>query len=125
MKYAVPTSGGALCSHFGHCEQFAIIDIDADTRQVTGKEMVTPPPHEPGVFPAWLAEQGVSVVIAGGMGQRAVMLFEQNNISVVTGSMETDPERAVLSHVGGSLEIGDNTCNEQPGTSCEEHNTAF
>ena len=28
VKYAVPVSGGKVCPHFGHCEQFALIDID-------------------------------------------------------------------------------------------------
>jgi len=28
MKYAVPTSGNSVATHFGHCEQFALFDID-------------------------------------------------------------------------------------------------
>ncbi len=120
MKYAVPVAGGIVSSHFGHCEQFAIIDIDDASKKVTNKAMVTPPPHEPGVFPAWLAGQGVNVIISGGMGARAQMLFQQNNIAVITGSMESNPEKAVLSHVAGSLETGDNQCSEnEPG---HQHN---
>ena len=112
MKYAVPVTSGEVSSHFGHCEQFAIIDIDENSKTMTNKAMVTPPPHEPGVFPAWLAQQGVNVIISGGMGARAQMLFQQNNIEVVTGSRETNPEKAVLSHVSGVLETGNNQCNE-------------
>jgi len=116
MKYAVPVTSGGVSSHFGHCEQFAIIDIDENSKKITKSQMVTPPPHEPGVFPAWLAQQGVNVIISGGMGARAQMLFQQNKISVVTGSMEINPEKAVLSHVSGSLEAGNNQCNEsEPG----------
>ncbi|MCK7542001.1 MAG: hypothetical protein MZV63_69485 [Marinilabiliales bacterium] len=37
-----------------------------------------PRPHEPGLLPGWLAEKGVTDVIAGGMGQRAIGLFNSH-----------------------------------------------
>ena len=110
MKYAVPITGGALSQHFGHCEQFALIDVDESTKQVVQKELVTPPPHEPGLLPRWLAGMGVSYVIAGGMGGRAIDLFAQNGIGVSLGAMESDPEKAVLNHLDGSLVTGANVC---------------
>jgi len=67
MKYAVPLSDGMLCAHFGHCEKFAIIDVDESQNKIVGKELVTPPPHQPGVFPKWLGGMGVNVILAGGM----------------------------------------------------------
>jgi predicted Fe-Mo cluster-binding NifX family protein len=110
MRYAVPVTSGEVSAHFGHCEQFALIDIDENSKKVVKKEMVTPPPHEPGLLPAWLAEKGANFVIAGGMGSRAQTLFQQNKIGVITGSMETDPEKAVVNYVNGNLETGDNSC---------------
>ena len=110
MKYAVPVSGGVVSAHFGHCEQFALIDVDESKKLILKKELVNSPGHEPGLLPQWLAEKGVSLVIAGGMGSRAQDIFHQNGISVVLGAMESDPEKAVLSHVNGTLTIGDNVC---------------
>ena len=110
MKYAVPVAGGTVCPHFGHCEQFALYDVSEDGKEITNIEMLTPPAHEPGVLPAWLAEQGVSRVIAGGMGSRAQNLFTQNRIDVITGVVEEDPEKAVMSYINGSLETDDNFC---------------
>ena len=110
MKIAVPTHSGQLCMHFGHCEVFTIIEIDEETKTIKGKEELTPPPHEPGVLPKWLSEQKANVIIAGGMGSRARDLFEQYNIKVVVGSTETDPEKAALAYVNGSLETGINAC---------------
>lgn len=110
MKYAIPVSGGVLSAHFGHCEHFALIDADEDKKQILQKELVNAPAHEPGLLPRWLAEQGVSVVIAGGMGPRAQEIFQQNGISVVIGAMETDPEAAVQSHLNGMLATGSNLC---------------
>ena len=110
MKYAVPVSGGIVCPHFGHCEQFALIDVDESKKQILKKELVNSPGHEPGLLPPWLAEKGVSLVIAGGMGSRAQGLFQQNKIGVITGIMESDPEKAVLSHLNGILATGANIC---------------
>ncbi|MFC1946038.1 NifB/NifX family molybdenum-iron cluster-binding protein [Chloroflexota bacterium] len=110
MKYAVPVSGGVLSPHFGHCEQFALFDVEEQKKEITAKELLAAPEHEPGLLPRWLAEKGVGVVIAGGMGPRAQDIFAQNGINVVLGAMETDPEKAVLSYVSGSLAIGENAC---------------
>jgi predicted Fe-Mo cluster-binding NifX family protein len=110
MKYAIPVSAGAVSLHFGHCEQFALIDVDEKSKTVIRKELVVPPEHQPGVLPQWLAEQGVSFVIAGGMGARAQGLFQQNGIGVIVGSMESDPEKAVLAHLKGVLVTGENVC---------------
>ena len=110
MRYAVPVSGGMVSPHFGHCDHFAIFDVDQDKREITGKQLIPSPGHQPGLLPEWLAEQGVSVVIAGGMGSRAQGLFQQNQIQVIIGAMESDPEKAVLSHLNGLLAAGDNIC---------------
>jgi ATP-binding protein involved in chromosome partitioning len=110
MRYAIPVSGGVLSPHFGHCEQFALIDVDEDKKEIIKKELVPSPAHEPGLLPKWLAEQGVNLVIAGGMGPRAQDLFQQNSIEVIIGTMESDPEKAVQNHLKGQLATGDNIC---------------
>ena len=110
MKYAVPVTGGMMSPHFGHCEQFALFDVDEQKKEITGKELVPSPGHQPGLLPEWLAEQGVEMVIAGGMGSRAQVLFQQNGIGVVLGTLEGDPEKAVLGYLEGRLATGDNIC---------------
>jgi ATP-binding protein involved in chromosome partitioning len=110
MRFAIPVSGGVVSPHFGHCEQFALIDVDEAKKTIVRKQLVASPGHEPGLLPVWLSEQGVSAVIAGGMGSRAQALFRENRIDVVIGAMETDPEKAVLNYVSGSLATGDNVC---------------
>jgi ATP-binding protein involved in chromosome partitioning len=110
MRYAVPVSGDRVSPHFGHCEHFALIDVDEQAKKIVKKEIVSSPGHQPGYLPEWLAQQGVSFVIAGGMGSRAQGLFQQNRIEVIIGAVETDPERAVLSHMNGRLATGQNIC---------------
>ena len=110
MRYAVPVTGGRLAAHFGHCEQFAIFDVDETKKEIVRKELLTSPGHQPGLLPVWLAEEGASVIIAGGMGSRAQGLFEQYHIKVVIGATQDDPEKAVLDYIGGNLVTGDNIC---------------
>ena len=110
MKIAIPVTNGKLSSHFGHCEQFAVIDVDADKKNVTNTAMMTPPAHEPGVLPKWLGEMGVNLIIAGGMGQRAMQLFGQNNIEVIIGAPDNEPQQVVADYLEGRLQCGDNVC---------------
>jgi len=110
MRIALPVSGSMVATHFGHCEQFALIDVDEARKAVVGREIIPSPGHEPGLLPVWLAEQGASVIIANGMGSRAQNLFRQNRIKVIIGVLEGDPERAVLNYISGTLATGDNIC---------------
>lgn len=108
MKIAIPTAGGQLCMHFGHCEQFALVDV-ADGA-IVNSTLVTLPPHEPGLLPRWLHEQGANVIIAGGMGQRAQQLFVQNGITVLVGAPADTAENLVTAYLNGALESGQNAC---------------
>ncbi len=110
MRIALPVAEGKLCMHFGHCERFALVDVDVDAKSITKREDVAAPPHEPGLLPGWLAERGASMVIAGGMGQRAQGLFAEKGIRVLTGAPGRNPEEIVTEYLTGSLELGENTC---------------
>lgn len=110
MKIAIPLAEGMLCMHFGHCEQFAIIDADEIGKTIRHIEKLTPPPHEPGLLPRWLAEKGVHTVIAGGMGGRAQELFQAQNITVLTGAPVGEPEEIVAAFFANNLQLGDNAC---------------
>ncbi len=110
MKIAIPMADGRLCMHFGHCEQFALVEVDEASKTVTGTSYLTPPPHEPGVLPRWLHAQGANVIIAGGMGQRAQGLFAENGIKVVVGAPAEKPEDVVSAYLSGTLQVGANTC---------------
>jgi len=110
MKIAIPVADGKLCMHFGHCEQFVLLDVGNVSNDIKGKTILTPPPHEPGVLPKWLQEQGANVIIAGGMGQRAQTLFQENGIKVVVGAPSETPEKLVAAYLDGTLTCGTNTC---------------
>ena len=45
MKIAIPTAGGKLCMHFGHCEEFLFLDVDVKEKKILNRNKITPPPH--------------------------------------------------------------------------------
>jgi Mrp family chromosome partitioning ATPase/predicted Fe-Mo cluster-binding NifX family protein len=104
----VPLSGGKLSPHFGHCEQFAF--IEARGRRIVGTEMRSPPPHEPGVLPRWLHEQGADVVLVGGLGEKAQELLRDKGIEVVIGAPAEAPEYLARQYLEGILVSGANIC---------------
>ena len=105
---AIPTRNNYLCQHFGHCDKFAF--FETENKEIAGEKYMTPPPHEPGVLPAWLASQGVTHIIAGGMGSRAISLFNQQNIQVFTGA-EGKPARTLAEDfLKDNLTAGINAC---------------
>ena len=110
MKIAIPCANGVLCTHFGHCREFALISVSQVTRTISGTAFLTPPAHEPGVLPKWLHEQGVNVIIAGGMGMRAQQFFSQYGIRVVTGAPAGEPAGIAKQWLEGSLSTGENVC---------------
>jgi Mrp family chromosome partitioning ATPase/predicted Fe-Mo cluster-binding NifX family protein len=110
MRIAIPVAQDRLSPHFGHCDQFAIFDVDDNLKKVINRNDATPPAHAPGVLPEWLHQNNVSVIIAGGMGRRAQQLFARNDIEVVIGATTGSPEELVSAYLGGTLETGDNIC---------------
>ena len=110
MRIAIPLVQGKLSLHFGHCDQFAIIDVDTDSRSIKNKELFDPPAHEPGALPKWLSGIQVNLIIAGGMGQRAQQLFVQSGIKVIVGAPDESPEEIVGAYLNDTLAAGENIC---------------
>ncbi|KPL16336.1 MAG: ATPase [Bacteroides sp. SM23_62] len=107
-KFAVPTVDRVLTAHFGHCNQFAIIDTENDS--IISVDFIAPPVHQPGVYPRFLADQGVDVIISGGMGHRARDLFAQNDIEVCIGVLSGSPQNLVEQYLNNQLQTGQNPC---------------
>ncbi len=110
MKIAIPLANGRLAMHFGHCAQFALVDVDEATRELRETIVLDAPPHEPGLLPRWLHEQGAEVIIAGGMGQRAQQLFAEKGIRVIYGVASDTPENLANAFLDGAITAGENLC---------------
>ena len=110
MRIAIPLVDGRLSMHFGHCQCFALVDVDPAAKKILSREDIDAPAHQPGLFPPWLAQQGANMIIAGGMGQRAKALFAEQGIEVVVGAASELPDIIVQEYLSGALKTGENLC---------------
>jgi len=108
-------SSAAVSAHFGRCPYYHLVDIK-DNKVVSQRSVTNPffnSHGQPGQVPQFINEQGAHVILAGGMGQRAVGFFQQFGIEVATG-VSGSIENAVESYLKGSLS-GYTPCNHDQG----------
>lgn len=109
MKIAVPTREDRVDDHFGHCAYYTIFDI-IDGR-VTGKSRLASPEGcgcKSGIAPV-LKQMGVSVMLAGNMGQGAKNVLEAQRIEVIRGC-SGDVDVLVRDYLAGSLKDNGEVC---------------
>jgi len=106
-KIAVPVQNNIVSAHFGHAPKFKIFSLDEG--KIIKEESVENPGHKPGLLPKMLSDAGADVIISGGMGQKAIAIFEQNNIEVICGA-SGDANTVINDFLKGSLEEDDNRC---------------
>ncbi|MBN2778769.1 MAG: ATPase [Bacteroidales bacterium] len=110
---AIPMENGNLCAHFGHCQYFAIVKVE--NSQVVDIKELAPPEHVPGLYPRWVAGFGATDVIAGGMGQKAIELFNQQNINAFVGAPIKGAKELVEDFINNRLSLTANYCNHDHG----------
>ena len=106
-KVAISTDGDQVAAHFGRCQAYTIVEI-ADGA-IQSRELISNPGHEPGFLPGYLAQRGVTCIVAGGMGPRAQMLFDQHAIQTIVGVSGTI-EETLQALLRGELEGGESLC---------------
>ena len=107
---AIPSSqpGGLdaqLGAHFGHCDLYTLVTVEKD--QIEAVKVIPNVPHQQGGCMApvnYLAQQGVAELIAGGMGMRPLMGFNQAGIEVFYGANAQTVGEAVNAALAGSLQ---------------------
>jgi predicted Fe-Mo cluster-binding NifX family protein len=107
---AIPVSSGQLSAHFGHCDEFHFYKVDVQSKEIKDVDIVKAPPHQPGFLPGWLASNNANILVAGGIGGRAIDLLQQQNVKVIIGVNETNPKGIVDQYLSGALKSGDNLC---------------
>jgi len=109
MRVAVSTDDGngldsVVSPHFGRCPYYVLVDLDG--REIGQVEVVENPAHgqhQPGQVPGFINSHGADVMLAGGMGRRAIGFFQQYGIQAVTGATGT-VRHALEQYLGGALE---------------------
>ena len=110
MEIAIPHDNGRLHGHFGGCREFALVEVDRENKVALRTEIVPAPEHQPGLFPRWLREQGVEVVIAGGIGRRALAIFAEHGITVRAGLPAAGLAELVAAYLNGQLTLTPDGC---------------
>lgn len=81
---------GEMSMHFGHCTHFVVVQINEEN-QIASAEVCANPyaeAHQPGQIPQYIKSLGADVVLAGGMGGKALEWFAQLGVEVVTGTRQ-------------------------------------
>jgi predicted Fe-Mo cluster-binding NifX family protein len=79
---------GQISQHFGRCPYYLLVEVEGS--EIKKTDAVDNPyydDHIPGMVPKFINEQGVNVMVAGGMGPRAIDMFSNFGIEVVTGAV--------------------------------------
>lgn len=104
---AVPVQNNLVSAHFGHAPEFKLFSVEG--AEIIKEESLENPGHQPGLLPKMLRDAGADVIISGGMGQKAIAIFEQNNIDVVCGA-SGNADVVVQDFLSGKLEKDENRC---------------
>jgi predicted Fe-Mo cluster-binding NifX family protein len=113
-KIALPvTFSNQIDNHFGHCEMYSVYSI-SDTSEILGIQTIN---SEQGCgcksnIAATLAAQGVTVMLAGGIGNGAINVLNAHGIEVIRGCTGNATE-AVTEYLTGNL--------NDSGESCRQH----
>ena len=86
IKIAIPTNKGLVDDHFGHCKHYSIYSVD-DKNKIRLKENL-PSPLGCGCksnIASELKELGVTVLLAGNMGNGALTMLQNHHIKVLRG----------------------------------------
>ncbi len=112
MKIALPSRNEMIDSHFGHCEYFTVFTIE--NSNIIDQELI-PSPAGCGCksnIASVLAASGVSLMLAGNMGDGAVNVLSQSGIDVIRGCSGNTKEVTLAWIAGNLIDSGD---------SCHEH----
>ncbi len=87
MKIALPSRDQKIDDHFGHCAYFTVYTVDTTAKSITSEEEIASPEGCgcKSNIAYILADQGVSLMLAGNMGEGAVRVLNSVGIDVVRG----------------------------------------
>ena len=122
MKIAVPiTSENQIDGHFGHCESYGIFSI-SDNNEISGLINVGSPDGCgcKSDIASVLASDGVTIMLAGGIGGGAINVLNNSGIEVIRGCTG-DATDVVKQYLAGKVTDSGSNCNHHEGHHHEGH----
>jgi predicted Fe-Mo cluster-binding NifX family protein len=114
MKIAIPvTKENQIDGHFGHCESYGVFTI-SEKKEITNIKSVESPQGCgcKSDIASVLASDGVTVMLAGGIGGGAINVLNNSGIEVIRGC-SGDATEVVKLYLSGLV--------EDSGSSCHQH----
>ena len=121
MKIAVTYDNGEIFQHFGKTESFKVYEVEDN--KVVSSEVIGSNGTGHGALAGLLAEQGVNVLICGGIGGGAQTALTEAGIELCAGA-QGNTDQAVESYLKGELVSRGATCDHhhhEEGHSCGDH----
>ena len=121
MKIAVTYDNGEVFQHFGKTESFKIYNVEDNT--VVSSEVIGSNGTGHGALAGLLAEQGINVLICGGIGGGAQAALTEAGIELCAGS-QGNTDQVVEAYLKGELESSGVNCDHhhhEEGHSCGDH----
>lgn len=105
MKIAVTYDEGQVWQHFGKTQNFKV--YEALNGEITGSAVIDTGGASHGALAAFLSQQGIDVVVCGGVGAPMVEKLEVMGMQVVPG-VSGNADEAVQAFLAGKFK-GDRT----------------
>lgn len=121
MRIAVTYENGNVFQHFGRTEYFKV--YETEDKKIVSSEVISSNGTGHGALAGLLAEQGVDVLICGGIGGGAQAALEEAGVELIAGA-EGNTDEAVESYLKGELVSTGSNCHHhdhEEGHSCGEH----
>ena len=121
MKIAVTYDNGEVFQHFGKTESFKIYNVEDNT--VVSSEVIGSNGTGHGALAGLLAEQGINILICGGIGGGAQAALTEAGIELCAGA-QGNTDQVVEAYLKGELESSGVNCDHhhhEEGHSCGDH----
>lgn len=121
MKVAVTYENGNIFQHFGHTKQIKIYNVD--NKKIVDEIIIDTLESGHGAIVDLLSDNGVDVLICGGIGGGARIALDDANIKLY-GGVSGSAEAALKALIDGNLEYNENVIcshHENENHSCGEH----
>lgn len=109
MKIAIPTKNKVVDNHFGHCSHFTVYETNGSD---IINNYIMESPQGCGCksnLTELLQENGISIMLAGNMGEGAVNKLKSANINVVRGC-SGPTENVIKSYLNNQLKDSGYVC---------------
>lgn len=113
MKIAVPiTSDNQIDSHFGHCDSYKVFSV-SEKKEITDTKIIQSPQGCgcKSDIASILANDGVKIMLAGGIGGGAINVLYNNGIEVIRGC-SGDASETVKQFISGMITDSRESCHQ-------------